>query len=210
MAVQSESLLVRVRSASVAPVAIVSLLALSMFAFLLAPLVLDDSYSWVEHTTSEAGGQRVQGAWVARTGFLLFGLAVLWIAHLRSHAWNRPASAMHVIFGSCMAGVAAFSLRSWNETVSYDRTEDMLHSIAATVMGFTFALGVVAARRVQRRVTLLRSLDAVAVLASVALPIAMATFTRYAGVLQRVMFGIAYLWYAREATRELPTGSAAR
>lgn len=58
--------------------AVLVLLGVSAVALAVAPVVLDESYSWVEHTTSQAGGQGVDGAWMARLGFLLFGLAVIW------------------------------------------------------------------------------------------------------------------------------------
>jgi hypothetical protein len=34
-------------------------------------------YSWVSNTTSESAAQGVQGAWMARLGFVLFGMSVI-------------------------------------------------------------------------------------------------------------------------------------
>ena len=184
---------------SPALVGILGLLSISLLCLALAPLALDESYSWLEHTTSEAAGQGVQGAWMARSGFLLFGLAVLWLAHRRETRWKRFSTSMHVVFGACLAGVAAFSLRSWDETMPYDRTEDALHSVAATVMGFAFAFGVASVEWVWGRRPRLRALDVTAIAASVVLPLAMLAMTEQAGALQRAMFAIAYAWYAREA-----------
>jgi hypothetical protein len=97
--------------------------------------------------------------------------------------------------------VASFSIRSWEAGAPYDSTEDLLHSIAATIMGFAFALGVVVVAGARRagggRVS---ALDVLAVLVSVVIPIAM-TATDSAGVLQRLMFLTAYLWYGREVMR---------
>jgi hypothetical protein len=45
-----------------------------------APKLLPADYDWIAHTTSEAAAQRVNGAWMARSGFLFFGLAVIWLA----------------------------------------------------------------------------------------------------------------------------------
>ncbi len=175
------------------------LLGASAVALALAPLVLDSSYSWVVHTTSEAGGQGVNGAWLARLGFLLFGLAVIWLAHAEARSWHQPATALHVAFGTCLIGVAAFSLRSWQAGTPYDRTEDMLHSVLATVMGFAFALGVGAVAWQDDRRTRRRAFDVFAVTASVVVPIAMTVSSDSAGALQRVMFAVAYLWYGIEA-----------
>ncbi len=135
-----------------------------------------------------------------RAGFVLFGLAVIWIGHLRRHEWRQPATAFHVTFGICMFGVAANSLRSWEPNATYDATEDLLHSIAATVMGFAFAFGVAtAALRLKPEGVRFRFFDAVAVASSVILPISMSLNGSIDGALQRAMFFIAYLWYGREA-----------
>jgi len=175
-------------------------LASSAIALAVAPLALDGSYSWLQHTTSEAGGQGVDGAWVARTGFLLFGLATLWIAVRSQRRWGQPATALHLGFAVCMFAVAGYSIRSWLPDAGFDATEDMLHSVAATTMGFAFAFGVaaVAVQRMRFRHPW-RALDAVAVAASVVLPIGMSLFGSIDGALQRAMFAIAYIWYSREA-----------
>jgi hypothetical protein len=77
-------------------------------------------------------------------------------------------------------------------------------------MGFAFALGVVATevwrRRpgrpwADRRFGPAGALSVAAVAASVVLPLAMSALPGVTGVLQRCMFGVAYLWYAVEAVR---------
>jgi len=177
-------------------------LAISALALALAPLVLDGSYSWIEHTTSEAGGQGVEGAWLARTGFLMFGLAVIWIAGRCRDQWLQPATFFHLVFAVNMLGVAAFSLRSWQPAIPYDGTEDLLHSVAATAMGFAFAFGVTAVGvRIWIEESRWRPLDGVAVAASVALPLWMGLDGSIDGAVQRLMFAIAYLWYGWEAIR---------
>lgn len=66
--------------------------------------------------------------------------------------------------------------------------------------GFAFALGVLTlAIRRNRQAKPWRVLDAVALGASVVLPVGMSIFTAIDGVLQRLMFLVAYLWYLREA-----------
>lgn len=172
-----------------------ALLAASAIALAVAPLALDSSYSWLENTTSEAGAQGVDGAWVARLGFLLFGAGVLATACLSKGRWRQPAILLHMIFAACMFSVAAFSTRPWIAGTDFDTTEDFLHSVFASVMGFAFALGVVAIMVRSRKG---RALDATAVIASVVLPAGMTAFSSYDGLLQRLMFVVAYCWYARE------------
>jgi hypothetical protein len=101
-----------------------------------------------------------------------------------------------------MLGTAVFSHRPWLPDLPFDRIEDYLHSFTATAMGFAFAAGVIAAGIARRSPSPLdRGADIIAVASSVVLPLAMSQGTPYTGVLQRSMFLVAYLWYAREAAR---------
>lgn len=177
-------------------------LVLSALSLGLAPLAMPDGYSWILHSTSESAAQGLSGAWVARLGFLLFGLGVLWLAASPVRGWGVWASLMHGCFGVMMLGTAAFSHRPWLPGVPFDPVEDLLHSATATCMGFAFAIGVVlVALNRPRAEALSRLFDAVAVLASVVLPLAMSLGTPYTGVLQRSMFLMAYVWYGNAANR---------
>ncbi len=174
---------------------VVVLLVLSALALLVAPGLMPPSYSWVSHTTSESAGQGVTSAWVARTGFLGFGTAVLLLAR----RWHGLGRWLHVAFGVCMIAAAIYSSRPWT-SAPFDHIEDLLHSVAATAMGFAFAGGVLA--NTWSRVTAagrVLILDTVALLASVAAPLAMMVWPDAAGLLQRGMFAVAFLWYGRAA-----------
>jgi len=181
-------------------------LALSAISFRIASDVLDDSYDWVAHTTGEAAGQGVEGAWVARLGFLLFGLGVGLLSFGRHRPWLLPARALHGTFAVCMVLVATFSSRSWIENSPYHTVENGLHSAAATVMGLAFALGVgaVAMERAGEHHRV-RYLDVTALIASIVLPFAMAWSDSSAGLLQRIMFLVAYAWYGRETWNSVPS-----
>ena len=175
-------------------------LAVSALALALAPLLMPPSCSWVAQTTSESAGQGVAGAWLARGAFLLFGTVVVLIAALARGRWGRWGAGLHTAFGVSMVAAGAFSARAWDERLPFSQLEDLLHSVAATAMGFAFALGVafVALERWKQH-RAWRLIDLAAVTASVALPLAMATATDLAGLFQRAMFLVAYLWYGLEA-----------
>jgi hypothetical protein len=175
-------------------------LALSAAALLAAPTLMPPSYSWVTHTTSESAAQGVTGAWLARSGFVLFAVAVAIVCVLTRRQWG-PATALHLIFATMMALAAVYSSRPWDPSLPFDVVEDVLHSVAATAMGFAFAIGVFAAA-VRRRFS---ALDAMAIAASVVLPLAMTLATAPAGALQRARFATAYGWYATEAVRSVRT-----
>jgi len=180
---------------------IVALLLLSAGCLLAAPWIMPPGYFWLTHTTSESAAQGLAGAWLARLGFLLFGLAVIWLAVFKAPLWARTAVWFHLAFGVCMVGTAAFSHYPWLPGVPFDPVEDFLHSLTATVMGFAFALGVVV-RFLQREKgdRAGRLLDVTAVAAATFLPLLMARQPEIIGLLQRLMFGVAYLWYGREAS----------
>lgn len=174
-------------------------LAASAVALASAPVLLPADYSWIGHTTSESASQGVEGAWLARLGFLLFGLAVIWLAALKRVTWGRWASVFHISFGIFMIAAAVFSARPWDAGMPYDPVEDLLHSVAATAVGFSFAFGVLAIvlRRANQQLKR-RWLDVIAIAASILLPVGMMLATDVAGALQRGIFLVAYAWYARE------------
>jgi thiol:disulfide interchange protein len=161
---------------------------------------MPDSYDWLSHTTSESAAQGLSGAWLARLGFLTLGLGVLWLSSLTGRRWGRWGQLSHRMFGVMMLATAAFSHRPIEQDVVFDRTEDLLHSIAATAMGFAFAFGVVAVMlRRPERMLVQRVVDVTALATSIIIPLSMNSRSGSAGLLQRTMFLIAYLWYATEA-----------
>lgn len=178
--------------------AAVGLLFISFLALLLAPLQMPASYSWLHHTTSESAAQGIAGAWLARLGFLLFGLAVIWQTAVLRDQWSLPVQLLLGAFGVFMTAVAAFSARPWLADLPYDPVEDWLHSFAATGMGFAFALGVGVRWWHRPWAAKWRIADLVAVAAAVLVPLAMSFLPDWDGLLQRLMFTIAYLWYGLE------------
>lgn len=177
-------------------------LALSATAVALIPAVMPSDYSWVSQTTSEAGAQGLRGAWLSRLSFLLFGLSVLLLAGISRRRWGAVDTACHAGFGALMTAAAAFSHRPWQQADTFDRTEDVLHSVSATAMGFAFAAGVLTVALSRTALRRVRILDVLAVLASVAIPIGMSAAPAIDGLLQRSMFAVAYAWYALEAVRD--------
>lgn len=185
------------RSGSLA-VAALAALAVSVFALAVAPAVMPPSYEWLSHTTSESAAQGVPGAWVARLGFVGFGAGVVLLAGGAVAGWGKVGALLHATFGIAMVATAAFSVRPWDPALPFDRVEDLLHSVAATGMGFAFAFGVFAVA-LRRPRGARRWHDVVAIVASVVLPLAMVAVPELAGLLQRGMFVVAYAWYGGAA-----------
>lgn len=178
------------------------LLAVSALSLLAAPLLMPGSYSWVSNTTSESGAQGVAGAWLARLGFLIFGLTVLWLAASLRSVWARGANWLHAAFGVLMIATAVFSHRPWEVDARFDPVEDLLHSFTATAMGFAFAFGVLV-RLLQREKheVYRRAFDLAALVVATVISILMVYLPTMDGLIQRLMFLTAYLWYGNEARR---------
>jgi uncharacterized protein DUF998 len=170
-------------------------LGVSAAALAVAPMLMPDGYSWMSGTISESAAQGVDGAWVARLGFVVFGLSVLALVPLEKESWGTIAAGFHAAFGAFMVAVAAFSHANPFGGAS-DATEDTLHSIAASGMGFAFAIGVVARQIHHRRA---RVFDVVAVVASIVIPASMLLWPEVDGAVQRLMFAISFIWYGAEA-----------
>jgi len=176
------------------------LLVASAVCLATAPLLLPPSFSWIAHTTSESAAQGIVGAWLARMGFLFWGFGVLWEVRLNRSRWDKWTVRLHLAFGVFMIATAAFSARSWVAEARFDPIEDTLHSFTSMAMGFAFALGVLGAmlhkmRQGSRGV----AFDVIAMAIATLIPICMAIWGDVDGLLQRLMFLIAYAWYIREA-----------
>lgn len=181
-------------------IGVLLLLICSAVALSAAPALMPEGYSWVAHTVSESAAQGLKGAWMARLGFLLFGMAVIWLATASETMWARGVVWMHLAFAVLMVATAAFSHKPWVAGVPFDPFEDHLHSFTATAMGFAFALGVLLRFLQQwgqgRRG---RVLDMIALLSATFIPMLMLFQSDIAGLVQRLMFLVAFVWYGKEA-----------
>jgi hypothetical protein len=184
------------------------ILFLSMAGLLFAPLLMPQDYDWVSNAISEAAAQGIHGAWLARLGFVLYGMAVIWLTASQRGVWSLAARGCHLLFGVFMVCAAAFSIRPWAEAAPFDPTEDFLHSFAATAMGFAYTLGVLLVF-LQRPKTEFRwrMFDLVAAVVATVFPLMMLALPEIHGLIQRTMFLVSYLWYGKEALRLARAGT---
>ncbi|MDH3251044.1 MAG: DUF998 domain-containing protein, partial [Acidimicrobiia bacterium] len=117
-------------------------LAASLICVAVAPVLMPESYSIVEHSISESAAQRVDGVWLARAGLLLFGLGVLVLSGVANGRWRLWGRVAHRGYGVAIISTAVFAHMPWEE-VAYDEFEDLLHSIASFVVGLSFVAGVI-------------------------------------------------------------------
>lgn len=183
------------RSHAVAPrwppagVVVAVMLTVSVMMVAVAPALMPASYSWTRRSISETAAQGIDRAWVARSGLLLFALAVIWLSGLRQAAWGPTGRVLHLGFGVSMLGVAVFATRPWDVTAPYVWSEDLLHTVSAAAAGLTFIAGaasVLVARR--QRSGSSSGIDLIAAILPLPLLVGMATIAPLYGAFQRLLF----------------------
>ena len=181
-------------------IVVIPLLVASAALVVVAACAMPEGYSWLALSISESAAQAQRNAWIARLSFLCFGSAILLLSLAMRGRWPRLTYWCHLVFAASMYGAAAFSHSPWQPGAPNDAAEDFLHSVFASGMGFAFCVGVVA-RFIQRGPTARfgRTLDVTALVVATALPLLLASSSNVGGLMQRVMFSVAYLWFGREA-----------
>jgi len=179
---------------------VVILLISSAMLVLAGTAAMPEPYSWRTHSISESAAQGLLDAWIARLSFLCFGCAVLVLSILSRATWSRVTYWMNLVFAGAMLATAAFSHKPWLPGVPFDEFEDLLHSVTASGMGFAFCFGVVARFfQRERNHAVARTFDVVALMVASAMSPVSVLFPSDGGMIQRVMFAVAYVWYASEA-----------
>lgn len=186
----------------VALAGVITGLLMSATAFAFSPMLMPSSYSWIAHTLSQAAAQGQDGGWLSRLGFLLAGLAILRLTLSDVVDWMPLARQAHRITGALMLAAIAFADRSWDVTAPYDRVENIIHSAVATFIAISFTLGVLVVLYEKRVMTgRLPLLESAVVAVQIAMPPMMLAWVEGTGLIERVMFGAAFLWYSWEVLR---------
>lgn len=177
----------------------VTLIVASAVGVVLAPQVLDASYSPVANSISESAAQLTGGAWLARFALAFAGLGVLTTVQVKARRWPATTTIAYGLFGAFWILTAVFSMRSWIAGAPFEPVEDALHSF------FASAMAVVVVGALARAATSWKGRSRVAVLAlvwasaSTLLPLAGLLWPDVAGLFQRAMFLVAYVYFAFEA-----------
>lgn len=181
-------------------IGVIALLSTSALLVLIAACAMPDAYSWRFHSISESAAQGQANGWIARLSFLCFGAAVLLQSQSMSDVWPRLTYWGSFLFAGSMLGAASFSHRPWTPNEAADQFEDLLHSVFASTAGLAFCISAMArfAQR-GRRAHVGRVFDTLALAAATLMPILLATGSAFGGFAQRVMFGMAYVWFGRDA-----------
>lgn len=156
------------------------------------PALTAPGYSIIRHSISELGAQVTPASWLMNLGFWAFGLGVTADA-IRRYS-DQPIGALaFTIFGLSMILCGLFSHRPIDETLPFSQQEDDLHSVFASLAGTSFVFGAISFAFTQRETWRRLACLAAAILAT-SLSVAMAQAPDMAGLPQRAIFAISFVW----------------
>lgn len=167
-------------------------IVLFVAAVAFGPSFSHPAYSSIGHTTSELAGQNMPFAWIMRVGFAGYGLSAAVAALAIARSLPEVAAAT-IIFGVALIACAFWSHLPIDAALGGSLSEDRLHSAAAMTAGVAFTVGAM----LHLRRTHLGADDWpswLALCASIGLPLAMLALPAIDGILQRLMFGISFIW----------------
>jgi len=169
------------------PVSIVMFLAIFILPFYSAK-----GYSIIKYTTSQLGAQNSPNAWIMNTVFILLGISCIlesWF-HLKGY-WVHKT--LLTIFGSGLILVAFFQHAPIVDGTPYSHLEDTMHSIFSTVVGTSFTVFAFSAAYIEKT-NRRRALALGVGLVAIVLSMLMFSVVDFAGLWQRIMFIISFIW----------------
>ncbi len=165
------------------------LLLLVMFVL---PFFSVSTYSIIKNTTSHLGAQNAPNAWIMNVTFFLVGAACILEAWLHlSRFWFHKI--LLSIFGLGLIFTALFQHAPIINGVIFNSCEDKLHSIFATIVGFSFTFYAVSAAFIEETVKYWIVDIAVGLIATI-LSVLMGFLPEYSGIWQRTIFVISFSW----------------
>ncbi len=171
-------------------------IAVILMAMVAGSILSPPEFSWWRHTASEQAAQRSPGAWVMQAGFFAYGLATL-AAALRDRATRPLVRGALALFGVGLVGAAIWSNAPIVPEQPADVHEDLLHSIASSLVGAAFAAAC-AARIFAPGGSRHDFLAWAGLVISIAIPMAMVAFPDVRGAMQRAMFAFSFIFVTRE------------
>jgi len=151
-----------------------------------------DTYSIIKNTTSHLGAQSAPNAWIMNAAFILVGVSCVLEAWLHLGGfWFQKI--LLVIFGVSLIFTGVYSHAPITEGVDYSLLEDKLHSIFATIVGFSFTGYAISSAFIE--ITVKHRIIAIAVGFTVTgLSLLMSFLPDYSGIWQRAIFIISFTW----------------
>ncbi|MBD3638317.1 MAG: DUF998 domain-containing protein [Crocinitomicaceae bacterium] len=151
-----------------------------------------DNYSIIKNTTSHLGAQSTPNAWIMNVVFILLGAGSIYSGwSMLKYFWVQRT--LLLIFGLSLISAAFFRHAPIDPTLPYIPRYDELHSIFASITGFSFTLFAISTAFVLKTKTQKICAAGIAILA-MSLSILMFTVGDYMGVWQRMIFICSFGW----------------
>lgn len=157
------------------------------------PFYSADTYSIIKNTTSHLGAQSANNAWIINVTFVLVGISCVleaWL-HLGKFWFHRILLS---IFGLSLVFTGIFHHAPIIEgVVIFNSLEDRLHSIFATIVGFSFTIFAISSAFIEKAVKH-RIIDISVGFTATILSVLMLYLPDYSGIWQRAIFIISFTW----------------
>jgi len=159
--------------------------------FVLPYFSVEDYVIW-RNTTSHLGAQGAPYAWLMNGSFILMAVATAQLAftRMRSYGFQQVCIA---VFSIGLVGTALFRHAPIVEGLVFSVFEDHMHSVFASLVGFSFTLFAVSTAFIVRNRTH-RIVSISVATSSVILSILIFSTPEFAGVWQRIMFIVSFAW----------------
>lgn len=160
---------------------------LGIMAMFVLPLFSFEGYSMIKHTTSHLGAQGSPNAWLMNVVFMILGLMALWCVLTTKVRYHQVIGGF---FGISLFLTGVFQHASLIESYDSNVVLDQLHSVFATMTGFSFVLLAFGHGLMHRNSQRFFGLS-VGIVATV-ISLLMTIYIDYMGILQRIMFILSF------------------
>lgn len=153
------------------------------------PLFSFEGYSLVQNTTSHLGAQGSPNAWIMNVVFILLGMRSVQVTYSSRIPYIQIFGSA---FGLSLVMTGIFRHAPLVDNVTASMMHDFLHSVFATLTGFSFTL--IAAGHGFMSHGRQRALAFIMAAVATAVPVLMIVRPELMGLSQRFMFFTAFLW----------------
>ncbi len=174
----------------------VKLLLFAYILLVLAAFVLPffsvEEYSIVKNTTSHLGAQNAPNAWMMNVVFILLGISSIIDSWVRlSGFWLHKV--VIIVFGISLLLTGIFQHAPITQGVQYSEYKDNMHSIFASITGYSFVFFAVASGFIEK--TKARRILAISVGCFASLcSFLFFNLPDFAGIWQRLIFLSSFAW----------------
>jgi len=151
-----------------------------------------DTYSIIKNTTSHLGAQNTPNAWIMNVAFIIIGISCVleaWL-HLGRFSFHKI---ILCVFGLSLMLTGIFHHRPIIEGVDFNHFEDKLHSVFASIVGFSFTIFAVSSAFIEK-VIKHRIIDISVGFIATMLSMLILYLPDYSGIWQRLIFIISFIW----------------